>query len=54
MTSRVPAIERWASLVRAALEIELEEGVAAVNTRSVCAPCQRTLGRFSLLLLGQG
>lgn len=54
LTSRVPAIERWASLVRAALEIELEEGVAAVNTRSVCARANAPWGVFHYCFSGKG
>ena len=46
LTSRVPAIERRASLVRAAFDIALEEGVAAVTTRSVCARANAHLGVF--------
>ena len=54
LTSRVPAIERRASLVRAALEIALEEGVAAVTTRSVCARANAHLGVFHYCFSGKG
>lgn len=54
LTSRVPAIERRASLVRAALDIALEEGVAAVTTRSVCARANAHLGVFHYCFSGKG